>query len=611
MSIPAFLVVQEASGQTVDCYTQFIFHWFTLNPVLECFEDRLDSGGFESTVCTNNGTGQGLICDGGNVQLKSLLEGSGIDITTNADDITIASTIIDTNFCTSTGTGEAVCESANNINSLIGGTSISIADTVGDLTITNTSPEATVCTNTGTGVGICNGGNVNLNSLIGSTGISVANTTDDLTITNTSPESTTCTDTGSGVGICNGGNTNLNSLIASTGISIANTTDDLTITNTSPEATVCSNSGTGEGTLCNGGNVTLKSLKQGTGITLTNNANDVTITSSGGSNALLDGSSHTDTTNSAVTKGDLIFGNSTPAWDDLAIGASGQQMLVDANGLPSWSFGRLAVATSSPYTVADNHTIVECQPTGAGTITIVPPTIPTNQDKRLTIIKNSTNSGLCVIDPAGSVTINGQATYTLTNKYEYITLAGGDFTTDWLIISQGKLSCSNTGSGNGLCDTTTSIDTIAIKSLIAGAGITITDTTNDWTIASALIGQMVGQVSATKTMTNIGTTNVDIYTAAFDEEDMMMIDCTNITDFRIVYMWDYVGAGTHTIRWVDVANNSNVLYTTTRTSDADAIDSGWFTKPAFCSGVITFEQQGSSTTGTDDPIAKGYVIYAR
>ena len=55
----------------------------------------------------------------------------------------------------------------------------------------------------------------------------------------------------------------------------------------------------------------------------------------GGTNALLDGSNHTDTTSSAVTAGDLIFGNSTPAWDDLAIGSNGKWLKV-VSGLPSW-----------------------------------------------------------------------------------------------------------------------------------------------------------------------------------------------------------------------------------------------------------------------------------
>jgi len=50
---------------------------------------------------------------------------------------------------------------------------------------------------------------------------------------------------------------------------------------------------------------------------------------------LLDGSHNTDTTNSAVTRGDIIYGNSTPAWDDLAIGAAGKVLTSDGTDV-SW-----------------------------------------------------------------------------------------------------------------------------------------------------------------------------------------------------------------------------------------------------------------------------------
>lgn len=66
-----------------------------------------------------------------------------------------------------------------------------------------------------------------------------------------------------------------------------------------------------------------------------NGRTNCTVTTA--TNALLDGSAHTDTTNSAVTQGDIIIGNSTPAWDDLAIGTVGQVLTVNAAGtLPEW-----------------------------------------------------------------------------------------------------------------------------------------------------------------------------------------------------------------------------------------------------------------------------------
>jgi len=53
-------------------------------------------------------------------------------------------------------------------------------------------------------------------------------------------------------------------------------------------------------------------------------------------NALLDGVIHSDTTDSAVTRGDLLYGNATPAWDDLAIGAA--NTVLTTNGTdPAWS----------------------------------------------------------------------------------------------------------------------------------------------------------------------------------------------------------------------------------------------------------------------------------
>ena len=129
----------------------------------------------------------------------------------------------------------------------------------------------------------------------------------------------------------------------------------------------------------------------------------------------------------------------------------------------------------------------------------------------------------------------------------------------------------------------------------------------------SLIGQVAGQVWLSVAMSNIGSSYKDIYSAtAFGEEHLMWIDFTNVTDVRIVYIWDYVGAGTQQIRWADIGDNNNVLYESpTFTADRDPIDSGWFTKPAFATGLTRIEWQGKSTTTTDDPVAKGYVIYVR
>lgn len=171
--------------------------------------------------------------------------------------------------------------------------------------------------------------------------------------------------------------------------------------------------------------------------------------------------------------------------------------------------------------------------------------------------------------------------------------------------------CNNVGTGNQLC----SGGNVNIDTLIAGTGITITDTTDDWTIASTVvdtdnqIAQEAGSVYLSLTKTNIGTAYIDIYVTAFDEEDMMVVDCANVTYGKVVYIWDYVGVGTQQLRWVDASNNANVFYESpTFTTDRDATDSGFFAKPSWCTTTVTLEQQGKSTTAGDDPVAKGYKI---
>lgn len=71
----------------------------------------------------------------------------------------------------------------------------------------------------------------------------------------------------------------------------------------------------------------------------------------GGTNALLDGSAHTDTVAQAVTRGSLIYGNSTPKWDELVIGAAKKRLTSDGTDV-SWKFDRrLAADKPSPIRV--------------------------------------------------------------------------------------------------------------------------------------------------------------------------------------------------------------------------------------------------------------------
>ena len=125
--------------------------------------------------------------------------------------------------------------------------------------------------------------------------------------------------------------------------------------------------------------------------------------------------------------------------------------------------------------------------------------------------------------------------------------------------------------------------------------------------------KLVAVAELTKTMTNIGTAYVDIYGAAF-EPDNNVIDFDNATQFRVVWMWAYVGTGTQNVRLVDKADNTQVLWTSANISaNQDGTDTGWINLPAGFSGSVvkTIEWQGKSTTAADDPVGRGFKIYLR
>jgi len=184
------------------------------------------------------------------------------------------------------------------------------------------------------------------------------------------------------------------------------------------------------------------------------------------------------------------------------------------------------------------------------------------------------------------------------------------------ITIENDTVCTNAGTGVPLCNSGADAS-VVLDSLIAGTGIIITDTTNDWTISvnpnsDRQIGQVAGQVFFSLAKSNIGTAYVDVYATAFDEENQMIIECANVTYGKVVYQWDYVGTGTQQLRWVDVSNNANVWYESpTFTTDRDGIDSGFFVKPSWCIGTVTIEEQGKSTVAGDDPVAKGYKIMVK
>ena len=89
----------------------------------------------------------------------------------------------------------------------------------------------------------------------------------------------------------------------------------------------------------NGGGTDLeyKELVAGTNVSIVHAAGTITISSTGGVSAHdLLSLTHSDTVAQAVVRGDIIYGNSTPAWDALSIGASGTFLRSDGTD-PSWT----------------------------------------------------------------------------------------------------------------------------------------------------------------------------------------------------------------------------------------------------------------------------------
>lgn len=88
--------------------------------------------------------------------------------------------------------------------------------------------------------------------------------------------------------------------------------------------------------------------------------------SSGGTNALLDGSVHSDTVAQTVSRGSLIYGNSTPAWDELTIGATGT--VLSSNGTDvSWQ----TIASITPQIITVNVSDAQIKSLSTSPITAI------------------------------------------------------------------------------------------------------------------------------------------------------------------------------------------------------------------------------------------------
>ena len=311
---------------------------------------------------------------------KNLKAGSGITLTNNTQDITIATsggsgfTNI-TPVSTSADSSLLVANSSNSavFKNLKAGTGISLTNNTQDITITNTvtdttkvssSPQttATIITDNstsgvtlktltqGTGISITNGSQaVTIASSItqGFTNVASApQTTATLIADNTtSPTSVIFKTLTQGSGITLTNNTNSITIATSGGSGFTNITPVSTSSDSSLLVSNSSNS------------AVFKNLKAGSGITLTNNTQDITIATSGGSTTVLAANVTNSNNQTETNVWDIALtasqGNSISGVINALTNRTGQAVVVAINASASGSVGTCNIGTPTTSTAIE------------------------------------------------------------------------------------------------------------------------------------------------------------------------------------------------------------------------------------------------------------------
>lgn len=201
----------------------------------------------EVITASNLGLGESIFDDkvGSDLQFKSLVAGTNIDLTSNLTNIVISNTapLGEINTASNVGTGSGLFKSKVGADlqfkSLTAGSNISLVNNANDISINAPSPgEVNTASNVGTGVGLYKSKTVNnfdFKSLLVGAGLSITNSSNEITLVNTSPgEVNTASNIGLGEGLYvskTGVNLDFKSLIAGSGVNITSTSTDITITN--------------------------------------------------------------------------------------------------------------------------------------------------------------------------------------------------------------------------------------------------------------------------------------------------------------------------------------------------------------------------------------------
>lgn len=259
-------------------------------------ESRLYFGNFtsESTTASNIGTGEGIFSSQivNDLQFKSLIAGSNITLTSGPDSITISATdSIGVEGGTNTGSGTGVFKQrlASNLEfkSLVAGTNITISSDADSITISSTDTgEVNTASNLGLGNGVFAskvGTDLQFKSLVAGTNISLSSDADSITISATDTgEINTASNIGAGEGVFAqkvDEDLEFKSIVAGTNISLSSDADSITINADSGETITASNIGLGTGVFSSkvGSDLEFKSLIAGTNVSITSDLNSITI----------------------------------------------------------------------------------------------------------------------------------------------------------------------------------------------------------------------------------------------------------------------------------------------------------------------------------------------
>jgi hypothetical protein len=251
------------------------------------------SGG--TTTASNIGSGEGVFSSqvGDDLQFKSLVAGSNITLVSGPDSITISATdSIGVEGGTNTGLGTGVFKQRLGSNlefkSLVAGTNVSISSDADSITISSTDTgEVNTASNIGLGSGIFSskvGTDLEFKSLIAGTNVSISSDATSITISATDTgEVNTASNVGSGEGVFAqkvSEDLEFKSLVAGTNVSISSDATTVTISATDTgEVNTASNLGAGEGVFAQkvSEDLEFKSLVAGTNVSISSDATSVTI----------------------------------------------------------------------------------------------------------------------------------------------------------------------------------------------------------------------------------------------------------------------------------------------------------------------------------------------